>query len=63
MPGLKFWVEVSVLCRNQYHKGPKVKESNDELWGVKKVEIKKKSRNLLAMWSIHWRVVVGELKR
>ena len=42
MPGLKFWVEVSVLCRNQYHKEPKVKESNDELWGVKKVEIKKK---------------------
>ena len=46
MPGLKFWVKVSVLCRNQYHKGPKVKESNDELWGVKKVEIKKKMLTL-----------------
>ena len=36
MPGLEFWEKVSVLCRNQYHKGPKVKEGNGELWGVKK---------------------------
>lgn len=46
--------KVSVLCRNQYHQGPKVKEGNGEHWGVKKVEICLQSGVYIGEW---WQVI------